>query len=107
MCNFGLGFCGLACTATICLTLGSVGKAYWRHNCVGFLWDGLSPTVCLIGWDVWTAIAITMTGKRTWSHPALPVWVGGRGIVIGKWLLVIGQCNRALAGITFFPISNK
>jgi hypothetical protein len=84
--------------------------------------------VCLIGWDEGTAIAITMTGKRTWSHPALPVWVGGRGIVIGKWLLenggigngywiienwffengllVIGHCNRALAGITFFPIGN-
>ena len=90
MCNFGSGFCGLACTATICLTLGSVGKAYWRHNCEGFLWGGLSPTVCLIGWDVWTAIAITMTGKRTWSHPALPVREGGREngyweIVIRKW----------------------
>ena len=51
--------------------------------------------------------ANTVTGKRTWSHPALPVWVGGRGIVIGKWLFVIGHCNRALAGITFFPIGNK
>ena len=30
-----------ACTATICLTLGSVGKAYWRHNCEGLLWEGL------------------------------------------------------------------
>ena len=62
--------------------------------------------------------ANTVTGKRTWSQPPLPVWAGGEGensyweMVIGKWffgygLFVIGQCNRVLAGITFFPISNK
>jgi hypothetical protein len=52
--------------------------------------------------------ANTVTGKRTWSHPPLPVWAGGEGeMVIGKWLLVFGHCNRVLAGITFFPIGNK
>jgi hypothetical protein len=69
-------------------------------------------------WTYWSAFflarpgvfafsANTVTGKRIRSHPALAVWGGGREIVIGKRLFVIGQCNRALAGITFFYGKHK
>ena len=38
---------------------------------------GKSMTNSIIVWDEWTTIVITMTGKHTTSHPAMPVWEGG------------------------------